>query len=145
MKALWLKIIHLALCIVPLLLWVSCNKGERCYVPIGLTNFEIYPNDAYYAGLNNVGGYMFLHGGHHGVAVVRLAYDQFAAYERTCPVDSNAAVVVSSDWGGQLLECPVCHTLFVTANDGLPLDGGATTCPLYQYSTSYSGGVLMVY
>lgn len=134
------KIILLAL-----ILFTSCWEGERCAVPIGLTNFQIYPNDAAYGGLNTVGGYIYLTGGHRGVIVVRMAYDQFVAYERTCPADSTSAVVTSSDWGADLLECPVCHTLFVTANDGLPLDGGATTCPLYQYSTSYSGGVLWVY
>lgn len=128
-----------------LLLLLSCNKSEDCSVPIGLTNFQIYPNDSYYAGLNNVGGYMYLTGGHCGVVVVRLAYDKFVAYERTCPVDNTTAVVASSDWGGELLECPKCHTRFVSSNDGLPLDGGATSCPLYQYSTSYSGGELWVY
>lgn len=114
-------------------------------MPIGLTNFEIYPNDAYYGGLNNVGGFIYLTGGHCGVVVVRLAYDQFVAYERSCPVDNTTAVVATSEWGGQLLQCPKCHTTFVTANDGLPLDGGATSCPLYQYSTRYSGGILYVY
>lgn len=114
-------------------------------MPIGITNFEIYPNDSYYSGLNNVGGYMYFTGGYRGVVVIRLAYDQFVAYERSCPIDNTSAVVAYSDWGGQLLECPSCHTIFVTANDGLPLDGGATSCPLYQYNTSYSGGVLVVY
>ena len=128
----------------PLLL-LSCAREESCAVPIGITNFQVYPNDAYYSGLNNVGGYMYLTGGHKGVIVVRLAYNQFAAFERTCPKDHDCAVEASGDWGGDMLECPSCHTCFVTASDGLPLEGGATSCPLYQYSTSYSGGVLAVY
>lgn len=114
-------------------------------MPIGLTNFKIEPNAAYYSGLNNVGGYMYLTGGHRGVVVVRQAYDQFVAYERTCPADSTSAVKVSDEWGSAILECPQCKTRFIVDADGMPMDGGATSCPLYQYSTSYSGGVLWVY
>lgn len=123
----------------------SCGREQRCNVPIGMTNFTIEPNSAYYSGLNNVGGYMYLTGGHRGVVVIRTAYDQFVAYERTCPADSTSAVEVTSDWGSSILECPKCHTLFVVNADGYPMDDGATACPLYQYSTAYSGGVLSVY
>lgn len=124
---------------------VACGREQRCNVPIGMTNFTIEPNSAYYSGLNNVGGYMYLTGGHRGVVVIRTAYDQFVAYERTCPADSTSAVEVTSDWGSSILECPKCHTLFVVNADGYPMDGGATACPLYQYSTAYSGGILSVY
>lgn len=124
---------------------LSCGKEERCGVPIGITNFTIEPNSAYYSGLNNVGGYMYLTGGHRGVIVVRTAYDHFVAFERTCPADSTTAVVAAEDWGGTLLECPECHTLFNAYADGYPIDGGATACPLHQYSTSYTNGELWVY
>lgn len=127
------------------LLFAACGKENRCFVPIGMTNFSIEPNAAYYSGLNNVGGYMYLTGGHRGVVVVRTAYDHFVAYERTCPADSTTAVRISEEYGSSLLECPRCGTLFVVEADGMPMDGGATACPLYQYSTSYSGGVLSVY
>ncbi len=79
------------------------------------------------------------------MVVVRLSLDQFVAFERTCPADSTTAVEVTSDWGSSLLECPVCHTCFIVNADGMPMEGGATSCPLYEYSTSYSGGVLWVY
>ena len=123
----------------------SCGKSERCAVPIGLTNFQVDPNSSYYQGLNTVGGYMYLTGGHRGIAVVRTGLDQFVAYERTCPADSTSAVEFGDDWGGSILECPKCHTLFNVYADGIPVDGGATTCPLYQYATTYSGGTLWVY
>jgi nitrite reductase/ring-hydroxylating ferredoxin subunit len=136
---------YVALGVILLLSFAACKREERCAVPIGITNFKIEPNAAYYSGLNNVGGYMYLTGGHRGVVVVRQAYDQFVAYERTCPADSTTAVRVSEEWGSALLECPKCKTCFIVASDGMPMDGGATTCPLYQYSTSYSGGILWVY
>ena len=110
-----------------------------------MTNFTIEPNSAYYSGLNNVGGYMYFTGGHRGVVVVRTAYDQFVAYERTCPADSTSRVEISEEFGSSVLECPDCHSCFSVYADGVPLDGSATPCPLYQYSTSYSGGQLWVY
>lgn len=136
---------HIVVIIAVTVLAAACGRESRCYVPIGLTNFTIEPNSAYYSGLNNVGGYMYLTGGHRGVVIVRTAYDHFVAFERTCPADSTTAVNISDEFGSSLLECPKCHTLFVTKADGYPMDGGATACPLYQYSTSYSGGELWVY
>ena len=112
---------------------------------IGETNFSIRPNEAEYYGLNNPGGYLYLTGGHRGIVVVRLAYDRFVAFERTCPEDNSTPVEISSDWGSSLLECPKCHSCFVVENDGIPLDDAATSCPLYQYNTIYSGGELWVY
>lgn len=136
---------HLSLCLLFVALATSCGGDERCAVPIGITNFQIEPNAAYYSGLNVVGGYIYLTGGHRGVVVVRTGIDQFKAYERSCPADTNTAVVVSGDWGSSLLECPKCHTCFIVDAEGVPMDGGATHCPLYQYSTSYTGGVLYVF
>ena len=128
-----------------IVLVASCGRENRCTVPIGMTNFQIEPNAAYYSGLNNVGGYIYLTGGHRGVVVIRTAYDQFVAYERTCPADSATAVQISEEFGSSVLECPVCHSCFLTFADGMPMDGSATSCPLYQYSTTYSSGLLYVY
>ncbi|MBP5189919.1 MAG: hypothetical protein J6031_03270 [Bacteroidales bacterium] len=139
------SILYFPLAALLILLLASCGKDNRCYVPIGMTNFTIEPNSAYYSGLNVVGGYMYFTGGHRGVIVVRTTYDHFAAYERTCPADSTTAVNISEEYGSAVLECPKCHTLYVVDADGYPMDGGATTCPLYQYSTTYSGGQLWVY
>ena len=126
------------------LLLSACGKND-CHVTIGETNFSIRPNEAEYYGLNNPGGYLYLTGGHRGIVVVRLAYDRFVAFERTCPEDNSTPVEISSDWGSSLLECPQCHSCFVVENDGIPLDDAATSCPLYQYNTIYSGGELWVY
>ena len=135
---------RLPLLLLSLLLLSACGKND-CRVTIGETNFSIRPNEAEYFGLNNPGGYLYLTGGHRGIVVVRLAYDRFVAFERTCPEDNSTPVEISSDWGSSLLECPKCHSCFVVENDGIPLDGAATSCPLYQYNTIYSGGELWVY
>jgi len=122
----------------------SCGRNE-CSVSIGATNFSIEPNSAAYYGLNNPGGYMYFSGGHRGVVIIRLSYDSFVAYERTCPDDNKTPVSVSQEWGSSVLECPSCHSRFLVEGEGMPLDGSATACPLYQYSASYSGGVLWVF
>lgn len=122
----------------------GCGKNENCAWTIGLTDFSIDPNSALYSGLNVVGGHMYLTGGARGVIVVRTAYDHFVAFECSCPLD-GAAVEITADWGASLLECPECHSLFIAETDGMPMDGSATTCPLYQYNTSYNGGILYVY
>ncbi|MCQ2278514.1 MAG: hypothetical protein MJZ62_04345 [Bacteroidales bacterium] len=123
----------------------ACQHENPCRVTIGETNFSIDPNtDANYAPLFHVGGYIYLTGGHHGVVVVRTALTEFVAYERTCPCNNHSRVEMSKDWSG-LLECPECHTLFNVYNFGYPMDGGATSCPLYQYSTTYDGSRLYVY
>jgi nitrite reductase/ring-hydroxylating ferredoxin subunit len=131
--------------LLSLLLFVASCGRDECKVSFGATNFHIEPNQAYYSELNSPGGYMYFTGGHRGVIVVRLGYDRFVAYERTCPEDNSTPVEVSEEWGSTLLECPTCHSCFIVDGDGMPLDGSATNCPLYQYSTNYSGGVLWVY
>ena len=123
---------------------LSSCKGKECNVPIGVTNFRVEPNSAYYSGLNNVGGYMYFTGGYNGVVVVRTGYYSFVAYERACPADTGQ-VKVSDDWGSSILQCPKCGSCFIVEADGTPMDGSATPCALYQYSTHYSGGVLEVY
>lgn len=127
------------------LLFTACVNNNECKVSIGDATFQCDPNSAAYSGLNHVGGYEYFTGGHRGVVVVRLSLTEFMAFERTCPCDNDSRVVVSSDYGAQVLECPTCHTLFSTNNYGNPMDGAATRCPLYQYSTRYTGGILYVY
>ena len=127
------------------LLFAACGGDEQCHYEIGATNFVIEPDSAYYFEINNPGGYIYLSGGHRGVVVVRTGYDQFYAYERACPLDNGTAVEVTADWGSSLLECPVCHSQFIVEADGMPTSESAAKCPLFQYSTTYSGGKLYVY
>ena len=123
---------------------VGCGDNE-CSSHIGVTNFTIEPNSAEYSGLNNVGGYEYCYGGYAGVVVIRTSYNQFVAYERACPMDDSSRVSVSAEWGSSILECPTCHSAFIVEADGMPVDGSATNCPLYQYATDYDGRALWIY
>lgn len=130
--------------IVVLLLLCGC-RHERCNTPIGTSACSINPNSPLYNRLNNVGGYEYIVGGNHGIFVMRTSLNEFVAYERTCPHDHNAAVEVVDGWDGTILKCPVCGSQFNTYSDGMPLDGSATSCALYQYGTTYDGGTLYIY
>lgn len=133
------------LMMLSLALLTGCKHEHVCNTPIGDANCRIEPNSPLYHGLNVVGGYEYLVGGHKGLIVVRTSYDEFVCYERTCPNDHDTPVNVSSDWGSSVLECPVCGSRFSTYTDGVPLDGSVTPCPLYQYSTRYDGSYLYIY
>lgn len=128
-----------------LMLLCGCKHENHCDTPIGAAACSIDPNSPIYNRLNNVGGYEYIVGGNHGIFVIRTALNEFVAYERTCPHDHSVAVEVEDGWDGTVLKCPVCGSQFNTYADGMPLDGSKTSCPLYQYGTTYEGGTLYIY
>lgn len=130
---------------VAALLLAGCRGENNCRIPIGDANFTVQPNSAMYSGLNNVGGYQYFTGGHRGIVVIHTYIDEFAAYERTCPVDTNTQLWVSDSIGSAVLECPKCGSRFSTYSNGSPLQGSATSCSLWEYSTSYDGSDLLIY
>ena len=122
------------------LLCLSCKNEEEA--PVGYVNFTIDPNSPMYSNLNTVGGYEYLVGGYRGVVVFRYSWDEFFAYERACPKDNEAAVVVDTA-SSVILICPKCGSKFIYT-DGTPVEGPAKS-PLRSYSTHYDGNVLHVY
>ena len=125
------------------LLSASCGKEYMCDVPIGDATCQIDPNSPIYAGINNCDGYEYLVGGYQGIVVVRINWNEFAAYERTCPADSGR-LEMAEGYGNIVLECPHCHSQFNTFADGAPLSTSHTMCYLYQYSTHYDGHTLYI-
>ncbi len=121
----------------------SCNKEGRCHVLIGEATCQIDPNSPLYPGINNCDGYEYLVGGANGLVVVRVSYNDFACFERSCPLDSGR-LEMAEGFGNIVLECPKCHSRFNTFADGCPLEGSRTSCYLYQYSTYYDGSTLYI-
>ncbi len=119
----------------------ACTPEVRCDTPMGdatcRVDLALYPN------LTGGNGYEYLVGGYQGVVVIRMGWEDYAAYERTCPHD-RGRLEVSKDYGNTILECPECHSRFNAFADGMPLDGSQTSCSLYQYSTHYSAGSLYI-
>ena len=129
-----------------LLCLAACGPDEGCHVSTGDARCELRPyGDARLVSLSHVGGYVYLTGGHRGVVVLHTGLNDFVAYERTCPCDDSSRVEISRDWGSSVLECPRCHSCFDPLNFGMPFDGSATSCALYQYSTYFDGTLLHIY
>ena len=136
-----------ALAAIMILLSVSalcgCGKEYFCDVPVGDATCQIDPNSPLYPGLNTMSSYEYIYGGHQGIVVIRTAWDEFVAYERTCPHD-HELLEMDEAYGNLVLACPECGSKFSTFGDGFPLDGSLTSCPLYQYPTYYDGLLLHI-
>ena len=138
-----MRAIRYSILLSTLFLLFSCGKEYMCRVPIGDATCQIDPNSPIYAGINNCDGYVYLVGGYQGIVVVRTSWNDFAAYERSCPADSGR-LEMASGYGNIILECPRCHSQFNTFDDGAPLSTSQTSCYLYKYGTYYDGRTLYI-
>lgn len=135
--AVFLQVILLAAC-----------TSNRCDTPFGMGGqFDL--SLPAYSPLANVGAMVIyrdsygLEVGHRGIYVRRVTLNEFIALEITCPNDHDVALAVDPE-NDMLLRCPVCSSAFETIY-GNPIEGSATPCPLYQYSTDYDGRMLLIY
>lgn len=134
MKPLW---------IIALALLVAACVPDRCNTPFGEGgSIDITMPD--FAALTSVGGSLTINRGYKGIFVRRTSYTDFVAFDCACPNDHDVRLLVDSDWGGSVLECPTCHSRFETEY-GNPLEGSVTGCPLYQYNTRFDGYRLTIY
>jgi len=121
-----------------ILLFAGSCKDENPYtIPYVVVNFYVYPS-----GLDSDLGVSrfkyFSQYGFRGVMVYRMTSDQFLAYDRSCPYDSqNPLAIVAVDATGLVAECPVCKSKYLLT-DGYPFSG-PTKNPLIQYHTTYDG------
>lgn len=122
----------------------GCNKDRSCDVPIGESRCTLDLTLPSNSSLLDINGYLYIHGGNKGICLTHPSINEFVALERTCPNDHGTAVVMRDDSDGLILECPVCGSRFLSI-DGTPLDGSATSCSLYQYSTRLDGTLLDVW
>jgi len=133
--------LSLLLLLIPLL-FASCTP-DRCRTPFGDGGtLDITMPD--FADLASVGGSVTINRGHKGIFVRRTSYTSFVAFECACPAGCDVRLLPDGDWGGAVLECPTCHSRFETEY-GNPLEGSATGCPLYEYSTHFDGYLLTIY
>lgn len=118
----------------------SCG-GDRCNTPFGEgDSFDINQ----FSELNNPGGAVVINRGHKGILVRRISYNDFIAFECTCPRDHEVRLQSVEGWNYAIVYCPTCGSRFETEY-GNPIDGSATGCPLYQYNTSFDGQLLSIF
>lgn len=124
-------------------LFTFCSRDNACNTPFGEGGI-VDINMPDFAALQNVGGFVTINRGYKGIFVRRLSYSDFVAFESACPNDHDVRLQPLEGWDGGVLECPDCHSLYETVN-GQPLEGAASGCSLYQYSTYFDGYILTIY
>lgn len=135
--------------VLSLVMTSACNKGEdpNSDIPYAYINVVINPNSTLYQELNIIGGWMYypyVNAPSRGLIIYRLSLDQFMAYERTPPVNSNACVDPESGLYTYLVVDDYYPFVYDTCSDysyqiidGSPIE--PATIPLKQYYTSYDG------
>ncbi|HSG68298.1 MAG TPA: hypothetical protein VK994_06290 [Bacteroidales bacterium] len=149
------KVVSLALTIILGLAAVSgCKKGDdpNSDIPYAHINVTINPNSTMYQELNIVGGWMYypwVDAPSRGLIIYRLTQEDFKAYERTPPVNSNACCDIETGSCTALVVddyYPFVHDTCSDLNfqiiDGSPIT--PATIPLKSYHTLYDGTNLYI-
>ena len=126
-----------------LLLFTDCKKNRQ-YVPNVYLDLIIYVNEPQNINLVSVGGWKYFAGGNRGVIVYRKGFNEFAAYERTCPYlpEEPSAIVAVDTTNKIILKDLSCNSQFLLC-DGSPISGSAVF-PLRQFRCIFDGTVLRV-
>lgn len=127
----------------------ACKKGDdpNSDIPYAHINVVINPNSTLYQELNIVSGWMYyqyVNPPSRGLIIYRLTQDQFLAFERTPPVNSNACCDLENQFCTHLIVddyypfvYDTCSDFYYQIIDGSPIE--PATIPLKQYQTSYDG------
>ena len=140
--------------VLSLVMTSACNKGEdpNSDIPYAHINVVIYPNSTMYQELNVIGGWMYypyVNAPSRGLIIYRLTLDQFMAYERTPPVNSNTCVDPETGLHTYLIVDDYYPFVYDTCSDysyqiidGSPIE--PATVHLKQYYTQYDGTNLYI-
>lgn len=132
----------------------ACKKGDdpNSDIPYASINVQLNPNSTMYQELSVVGGWMYypwVDLPSRGLIIYRLSIEDFKAYERTPPVNSNACCDAESGECTALVVddyYPFVHDTCSDLNyqiiDGSPID--PATIPLKSYRTVYDGTYLYI-
>lgn len=132
----------------------SCDKGEdpNSDIPYAHINVVINPNSTMYQELNIVGGWMYyqyVDAPSRGLIIYRMTIDEFKAYERTPPVNSNACCDLETGYCSALIVDDyypfvqdTCSDFSFQILDGSPLS--PATVPLKSYRAVYDGQNLYI-
>jgi len=129
---------------------IACTKDEN---PVPRVSVNIWKYDiasdpeltnllAPFNGVVVTGGYKL-----NGIIIYRLknegAFDDFVAYDRTCPYESSTCVMVLGKGGLYNCTCKCCGSVFNLY--GGYMENGKTKYPLRKYSCDYIEGSLHIY
>ncbi len=122
---------------------VACTDDEpRLNVPPALVNVEINLTNIQYQNLQQIGGFVYLEGGHRGIIVYRKGQSEYLAWDRLCPNEpENECGVVEVHSSGLYMHDRCCESTFDLS--GYPTAGPARF-PLIMYNTFSDGGFLYI-
>lgn len=127
----------------------SCDKGDDpdSDIPYAHINVVINPNSTMYQEISTVGGWMYyqwVDPPSRGLIIYRSTQDEFKAYERTPPMNSNDCCEVESGICTALLVddhypfvYDTCSDFSYQILDGSPI--APATIPLKSYRAVYDG------
>ena len=114
----------------------NCKKQSDA-IPATYVDFMVYLTQPQYVSLNAVGGWVYLTGGVKGIIVFRKSPTEFAAYERDCPYDPNAANArIDVDNSGVIGVDSNCGSKFSLADNSIV--NGPTTHSMRAYYADYN-------
>ena len=112
-------------------------KNSNSGIPDVYVNLEIDLNNPDFYSLQGVGNYVYITGGVNGIIIYRKSFDEFMAYERTCPYDPETGVVDVDAARHTAVDSVGCGSEFSLLIDGAVTDG-PSGFPLRFYHTIYN-------
>ena len=116
---------------IPILFVLMVSSLSRCKkdsstIPNTFVDFYVYLTQPTFIKLNAVGGWVYVTGGVKGIIVYRRSSNEFAAYERSCPYDPNAANArIEVDSSNIICVDPNCGSKFNMLDNSI-LNGPST-------------------
>lgn len=131
----------LALCFL-----FGCKKKPNEYnlLPNVNVNETLYLSQPKFFSLGVVNGWVYINGGSKGIIVFRKSLDQYVAYERHSPYQSDMDCAIASVDSLNLVAIEDCGKSEYSLINGNVLSGPASV-PLKMYGTQLSGDVLQVF
>lgn len=117
-------------------IFFSC-KNDIDEIPVVFVDIEINLNDPSYNNLLITGNYLYVTGGVNGIIVYRKSFDEFTAFERTCPHDPDCGKVIVDEENLLAKDTICCGSEFSLIIDGA-VSKGPSKFPLKKYSTLYN-------
>lgn len=123
--------------IILLFIFISGCKNNTDNIPNVYVDIVIDLNDPQYSKLTIPGNFEYITGGVNGIIVYRKSFDEFTAFERTCPYDPSCGKVFIDETGYTAKDTICCKSEFSIIIDGA-VSKGPSQFPLRNYSTQYN-------
>jgi hypothetical protein len=115
----------------------SCDN-KQSNIPTVAVDIYLDLTDPLYSDLQLDGGYVYITGGVNGILIYRNTYDDFKAFERTCPHDPDCGRVSMDPITYAIAADTICcGSEFSMIQDGA-VTQGPSKFPLKQYFCNFN-------